>query len=199
MSQDESEGVRNLREQLDTMKAELEAERQAKAELENQRAADLAAQRAQTLTSLFESVNLPKEAAGLYPSDADVTADAVSNWAQSHGIVAKPRTIEEPDAQDRLNQLMSSGGNPTEQFSDLANKMIAGVEQARARKTMPTAAELEDAETLNARVNQANRILEKEVLADRAKPFGSDGIAAYGGLVQPPSWANITEKALAER
>lgn len=195
------EGVRNLRNALKErerrakeLEAELEAMR-AEREAERQQA------RAAAVSEGFKSLGLSDKMASLYPGDREVSVDSIADWASSYGIAPTP--VEPPRVEsvvDSYNRLISqSTSQPTTSADDLTARITRGVKQAMDRKTMPTQAELEDAAALVEEVNLANRRLEQEIQAGRAQGFGADGVAAYGGRLQPPAWADRAAQARAQQ
>lgn len=194
----EDEGVKNLREELKRLKTELEQKDQAIAEREQADAARALAEREAQLKSAFKDVGLTEQMASLYPEDQDVSADAVANWAQTYGIAPQRKEPEPENDLDRINRLTSNAWNNSDEISDVAQKLIKGVYDAHTRNTRPSSKEIEEAEELRRWVNDKNRMLERAVQEGRAKPFGTDGVAAYGGRVNPPEWADATAQARAK-
>jgi hypothetical protein len=195
LNDDSDEGVRALRARL---KEEAAARKVAEEQLAARNTADeqaAAEAHATAVAAEFKQFGLSENMAKLYPADGAADADSIAEWASNYGLSVRKEEVAEPSILDRYNQVVAGAWNNQSNTDDLGSRIIKGVMEARNKKTIPTQEERDDAEILMNEVNRRNRELEQEVLRGNAQPFGADGVAAYGGLLQPPVWANYTLEA----
>lgn len=189
------EGKRAQREHIKRLEAEIRERDERLAQIETDRAAEAAARRADTVKASFTELGLPAASASLYPADADTSADAVAEWASTHGISA---VTPNPSGDDLtgLNGLMTQSYD-TPPHDDVGTLGVRSVVPARQKKTPPTEAERLDALEFIDFANHQNERYEREIVAGRARPVVEIG-TGYGGRVNPPAWADRTKDARAD-
>lgn len=192
MSEQDNEGVKNLREALKERDRLLEETRERLAEYEAAQAQEASARRNDSLRAAFKSLGLDEKAVSLYPADAQPTADSVAEWASTHGIAsARPAVSDDTEGLNRLADMAYAPAQDS--FGDLATRVKRGTMESYDRRTVPTAQELADHERDARDINRLHQRYAKEVQAGRAQPLAPNG---RGGPTDPPYYANRAQQAI---
>lgn len=189
---EQSEGVKNLREQLKKEREDRATAEGRIAELEAQQAEQASLRRTGAVKAAFTELGLPEKSVALYPSDAEVSADAIADWASTYGL-SRQATTQTPSNVDGLNALMSGAFEPGTEVDDLHSRVMRGTQESYDRRTVPTAQELADHERDSREITRLHRAYAKEVQARRANPLAPNG---RGGPTDPPYYANRAQQAI---
>lgn len=191
---DKEQNLANLR------KAKEAAEHRAQ-EREQELQEIRAEQRRNSIQSILASNGLPANLARVYPEDAEVSEDAVVEFASELGVAPEgrnPGPTPEERQHDRYERFVTEGSfAPTSDVDELLDKQLRGLEKLVNRKTVPSPEEIEEQEQLTREANALNQRMEKEARMGRF-PKPETGIRAFGGLMDPPIWADRTAQARQE-
>lgn len=180
------------------LRAELKAARERAEVLERQQAEAAAAQRAAQVTAALTQAGLSEKLAKHFPEDASL--ETVTEWAQAEfGLVPQKeqRQMEvEESPMDRYNRAIAEAYNPGKGGSEqgLLDQVTADTEKALNNKFKPTDEEIENARKPDRQINEINRRMEKQVQLGRI-PAPDGGIQPFGGLLNPPPYADRTREA----
>lgn len=187
------EGMRAQREHIKRLEAELRERDELLATVEAEKAQAAAAKRTESLSGVFQSLGLDAKSAALYPADADASADAVADWAQSFGIAPAPKAPTAPSGIDGLNRMASGSTSAPDAVDDLRSRVLNGVMEAYDKRTVPSDKEREEFAKDAREINRLHQAYAKEVTAGRAQPLAANG---RGGPTDPPYWANRAQQAI---
>ena len=189
-TEEDSSVIRELRTKLKARDKDLKDSAKASHELAQLKAT----QRQNALSNILSDLNAPAGLSKVYPEDAEVEEEAVKAWlVEDIGIdpdAATPTNAWEAYDKAQGEARPVSPARPEgEEMLERANKGM--VHAFTNRYFQPTDTERQDADEIDRFQKDLNKRTEGLI---RAGKYPKPEFRGYGGLLNPPAWADLTRK-----